>query len=125
MGLLGSIESAVSGAIGSLSATQLPGLINQHYPGGLDGLLKQLTASGYGQQVSSWLGHGPNDPIDTDDLRKALNNQQFRTLAEKLGLPADQVMGELAKSLPTAVDKQSPDGRLQPQIAPPDAAPKS
>lgn len=118
MSLLSSIESAVSGAIGSLSASQLPDLVNQHYPGGLDGLLKQLTASGYGQQVSSWLGHGPNDPIDTDDLRKALDNPQVRAMADKLGLPVDEVMNQLAKSLPAAVDKQSPDGQLQPQSAP-------
>ena len=113
MGLFDTIKGAVSGAVGSMTASQLPDLINQHYPGGLDGMLGQLQKSGYGQQVASWLGHGPNDPIDVDDLRGALDNEHVRQIADKLGLPADQVLGQLASALPQAVDKHSPDGQLQ------------
>lgn len=125
MGVFDSIKGAVSGALGSMSASELPGLIDQHYPGGLNGMLSQLQKSGYGQQVASWLGHGPNDPIDVNDLRTALDNQQVRQIAEKLGLPVDQVLSHIADALPGAVDKQSPQGQLQPRTDSGDVASNS
>lgn len=112
MGLFDSIKGAVGSALGSISASALPGIIEQAYPGGLSGLLQQLQQSGYGQQVQSWLGHGPNDPITADDLKGVLNNEHVKDIEAKLGIPADQVLAALAKALPDAVDKQSNEGNL-------------
>ncbi|GEP10461.1 YidB family protein [Methylobacterium gnaphalii] len=114
MSLFDSIKGSLGGVLGSTAAAALPGIIERVYPGGLQGVLNQLSQSGYGKQVNSWLGRGENQPITTDDLRNALNDPHTREIADKLGIPYDQVLDVLAKVLPQAVDQHSPDGQLQP-----------
>ena len=53
-----------------------------------------------------------------------LDNAQVRAIAEKLGLPADQLLALLAKALPEAVDEQSPDGTLQAPTPAPERTPE-
>ena len=113
MSLFDTIKESLGGVIGSAAASALPGVIERVFPGGLQGLLNQLSESGYGRQVNSWLGRGENEPITTQDLSNVLHNEQVRQIAEKLGIPADQVLDTLSKLLPQAVDQQSPDGQLQ------------
>ena len=114
MSLIDTITGVLNGPLGSAAVSALPGIIERLYPGGLQGLLNQLSQSGYGRQVNSWLGRGENQPITTDDLRNALNDQTTREVANKLGIPADQLLDILAKILPQAVDQHSPQGQLQP-----------
>ena len=109
MGILDSIK----GALGSVPVSALPGMIDKAYPGGLNGLLGQLQQTGYGRQVDSWLGHGPNEPITAQDLGKVLSNQQLQQMAQHLGIPADQILNKMSQILPAAVDQHSPDGQLQ------------
>jgi uncharacterized protein YidB (DUF937 family) len=114
MSFLDNLKGAVGGWLGDGGAAALPGLIQKFYPGGLSALLDQLSQSGLGQQVNSWLGRGPNEPISAEDLRAALDNEQIRQAAERLGVPVDALLEQLASDLPDAVDQQSPDGSLQP-----------
>ena len=118
MSLFDSIKSTLSGPLGSVAASALPGIIEKVYPGGLQGVLDHLSQSGYGRQVNSWLGRGENEPITTADLQAALNNEHTKEIAAKLGIPADQVLDILSKFLPQTVDQHSPEGQLQ---APPAA----
>ena len=108
-----SLLDSLSGPLEQMALKALPGIIQQVLPGGLNALLEQLRRSGYETQVNSWLGRGPNEPITSDDLRKALDNEQVRQMAQKLGIPMDQLFPTLAKALPETVDKHSPDGSLQ------------
>ncbi|GJE55658.1 MULTISPECIES: YidB family protein [Methylobacterium] len=113
MSIIDSIKGSLGGALGTAVASALPGIVEKVFPGGLQGLLNQLAQSGYGKQVNSWLGRGENQPITTDDLRNALNDSHTKEIAEKLGIPYDQVLETLAKLLPQAVDQHSPNGQLQ------------
>ena len=115
MGLFDTVKGAVGSLVGSVDPDQVTGAVNKVYPGGLPGLLKQLQESGYGAQVSSWLGHGPNNPIDGQDIQNVLGNDHLKQLEAHFGIPAGTVADVLAKALPTAVDKQSPNGQLEPQ----------
>lgn len=115
MGLFDTVKSAVGSLVGAVDPDQVTGAVNKVYPGGVSGLLKQLQESGYGAQVSSWLGHGPNDPIDGQDIQNVLGNDHLKQLEEHFGIPAGTVADVLAKALPAAVDKQSPGGQLEPQ----------
>ncbi|GJE11321.1 hypothetical protein FOHLNKBM_2363 [Methylobacterium longum] len=108
-----SLLDSLGGSLGQMALKALPGLIQQVLPGGLNALLDQLRRSGYESQVNSWLGRGPNAPITADDLRKVLDNEQVRQMAQKLGIPMDQLFPTLAEALPTVVDHHSPDGTLQ------------
>ena len=48
----------------------LSGLVSAE--GGLDGLLGKLRAAGLGDQVDSWIGPGPSQPIEPQQLSAAL-----------------------------------------------------
>ena len=112
MSLFDTLKSALGGSLGRAAVEALPGLIERVLPGGIQGLLTQLQNSGYAAQVNSWLGRGPNEPITADDLRRVMDNAQVRQIADKLGIPTDEVLAVLAKVLPAAVDQHSPDGTL-------------
>ena len=107
-----SLLNSLGGSLGQMALKALPGVIQQVLPGGLNALLDQLRRSGYENQVNSWLGRGPNEPITADDLRKVLDNEQIRQMAQKLGVPMDQLFPTLAEALPATVDHHSPDGTL-------------
>ena len=107
-----SLLDSLGGSLGQMALKALPGLVQQVLPGGLNALLDQLRRSGYESQVNSWLGRGPNEPITADDLRRVMDNAQVRQIADKLGIPTDEVLAVLAKVLPAAVDQHSPDGTL-------------
>jgi len=82
------------------------------------GLLQQLQKSGLGPQVSSWLGNGANLPISVDQLRAALGDDNVRQIAAQLGIPVDQILGQLSQHLPATIDKMSPNGTLEQQLGP-------
>ena len=86
--------------------------------GSIGGLLQQLQQSGLAAQVASWLGNGANLPVSVDQLKSALGDQHLRQLATQLGLPVDQLLGQLSQHLPGAVDRMSPNGTLEEQLGP-------
>jgi uncharacterized protein YidB (DUF937 family) len=127
-------EALVSDIFGSILGSALKGLAGQGGTGALSdilsqvlgktnlgsvgGLLQQLQQSGLGPQVASWLGNGQNLPVSADQLKSALGDQHLRQLATQLGLPVDQLLGELSQHLPGAVDHMSPNGTLEEQLGP-------
>ncbi|MDR4305614.1 DUF937 domain-containing protein [Chelatococcus sambhunathii] len=113
MSWLDQAKGGLGGPLGEAGRAALPGLIEKLLPGGLQSVLDQLSSSGLGQQVNSWLGRGSNQPITVEDLRNALSNEQVRAVAERLGLPVDQALEVLAGRLPEAVDQASPEGELK------------
>lgn len=110
--------SGIGSLIGDAAIAALPGILQRVFPGGVQGLLNQLSQSGFGKEVNSWLGRGENQPITTEDLRKVLASNQALVIAEKLGIPSDQALALLAKILPEAINQQSPNGTLQTPVAP-------
>jgi uncharacterized protein YidB (DUF937 family) len=82
---------------------------------GLGGLIKQFQQKGLGDAIDSWVNTGANKDISTRDVSEALPRDVVDELARRTGLTRDQVMGELAKMLPTAVDRLTPQGRLPTQ----------
>jgi uncharacterized protein YidB (DUF937 family) len=118
--LIGSVLKGMSGQqgeAGGLPAILAQVLANTDF-GSVGGLLQQLQKSGLGPQVASWLGNGANLPVSVDQLREALGNEQVRQLATSLGIPVDQLLGQLSQHLPAAVDHMSPNGTLEQQLGP-------
>jgi uncharacterized protein YidB (DUF937 family) len=118
--LIGSVLKGMSGQqgeAGGLSAILAQILANTDL-GSVGGLLQQLQKSGLGPQVASWLGNGANLPVSVDQLRAALGNEQVRQLATSLGIPVDQLLGQLSQHLPAAIDHMSPNGTLEQQLGP-------
>src|SRR5262249_28757054 len=117
-GLLDNLGSAFSGVFGQMEAAAVPALISSVLAktnlGDLNGLVAQLQQGGLGSQVASWLGNGAHLPINADQLRAALGNQQVQELAAHFGLPVDKALELLSAHLPSVVDSASPNGVLQP-----------
>jgi uncharacterized protein YidB (DUF937 family) len=88
----------------------LDSLLEEH-GGDLNKLVDKFESSGMGDKVKSWIGTGPNEPIEAHDIKKALG-REVSELAAKLGIGEDEAAEELAQKLPDAVDKATPNGAL-------------
>jgi uncharacterized protein YidB (DUF937 family) len=100
-GLLGGLGSLLGGA----SAGNI-------LRGGLGDLVDRLKQSGKGEAAESWVRVGPNQPIGPDELEQAIGPDVLATLSEKTGLSREELLSRLSRTLPEAVDKLTPEGRL-------------
>jgi uncharacterized protein YidB (DUF937 family) len=78
--------------------------------GGLGALVEQFTRTGHGDAINSWINQGPNKPLPPQQLAEALGPDTVEALQQETGLDRDEVLSELAETLPQAVDQLSPDG---------------
>ena len=68
---------------------------------------------GHGEAADSWVGHGANKQIGPSDLEKAIGPPDvLATLSQHTGLSREEILARLSKTLPEAVDKYTPDGRI-------------
>ena len=111
-GLLGSLTGSSGGGLGGLlsglGGVGAGGLLG----GGLGELVDQFTRNGQGQTVQSWVGTGTNAEIAPDQLEQAIGPDALNTLTQQTGMSRDELLSRLAKVLPEAVDKYTPDGSL-------------
>jgi len=80
--------------------------------GGLRDLVDAFKQAGHGDVADSWVGRGPNKQIAPSELEKAIGPQVLATLSEQTGLSREEILARLSKSLPEAVDKYTPEGRI-------------
>jgi uncharacterized protein YidB (DUF937 family) len=80
--------------------------------GGLGGLLEKLQNAGHGETVNSWVGSGPNKPIDPKQLGTALGPNAVGTAAQQAGISEQQLLSQLAAALPGIVDKLTANGSV-------------
>ncbi|MFI8363787.1 YidB family protein [Streptomyces sp. JL4002] len=104
--LLGSLMGGAGGAQGAGGA----GASNGGNP--LGGLLDMLTKSGLADQAQSWIGTGDNKPVSGAQIAEALPDQTLQQVAEQAGVTPQAAADQIAQTLPTAVDKLSPQGQL-------------
>jgi uncharacterized protein YidB (DUF937 family) len=79
---------------------------------GLGGLLKKLEQGGLGNATNSWVGSGQNQPVSPGQLGSALGPSIIKMLAQKSGLPEEELTKQLSQVLPGLVDKLTPNGRV-------------
>jgi len=80
--------------------------------GGIEGVLSKLQQAGLGATGQSWIGTGPNQPIDADSLTRALGHGQLGALAQSLGIHPQDAAGGLAQVLPEVIDHMTPGGQV-------------
>jgi uncharacterized protein YidB (DUF937 family) len=80
--------------------------------GGLSGLAEAFQQKGLGDIVSSWIGTGRNLPVSADQIQEVLGGDQIQSLAQKMGISAEDAGPKLAELLPGIVDKLTPDGQV-------------
>ncbi|OEJ31356.1 YidB family protein [Streptomyces subrutilus] len=106
--VLGSLLGALTGGGGAGGAQAPGGAANNP----LAGLLEMLTKSGLVDQAQSWVGTGQNQPVSADQIKEALPDGTLRKVAEQAGVTPDAAAAEIAQTLPTAVDKLTPNGSV-------------
>lgn len=105
--------AAASGASGGGLGGMLGGILGGGaLSTGLQDLLKQFQQAGHGDKADSWVSAGPNKPVSPQDLEQALGQERIDWLTRETGLSRDQLLTGLSQSLPQAVDKLTPDGKL-------------
>jgi uncharacterized protein YidB (DUF937 family) len=105
----GGIGDILKGGLGGVLGGGAAGSV---LSGGLNDLLKQFQEAGHGDAANSWVGHGPNKQISSNDLAKALGSDQVETLMDHSGLSREDLLASLSEHLPELVNQLTPDGRL-------------
>lgn len=125
MGLLDSVLGTMMGnpqrdlgttAQGPIGATALIGIVGAllERNGGLQGLANKFSQAGHADKFASWVSTGENRPISPDQVHQALGSDQISALASKFGIDPSHASQLLAQVLPTAVDKLTPQGQIDP-----------
>ncbi|MER5775316.1 YidB family protein [Streptomyces sp. NPDC002039] len=106
--ILGALLGALTGGGGGGGGAQAAG------GGGnpLGGLMDMLTKSGLVDQAQSWVGTGENKAVTGAQIAEALPNETLQKVAEQTGVSPEHAADQIARSLPQAVDKLTPDGSL-------------
>jgi uncharacterized protein YidB (DUF937 family) len=100
-GLLGGLAGGTGGA-------GLGGLLG----GGLSEMSNRFRQNGHGETVDSWVGTGPNRDVAPRDLEQAIGPDVLEELTQQTGLSRDELLSRLARELPEAVNRYTPQGRL-------------
>ena len=113
----GQLDNASGGTLGRASTqAQNPLLLMAlqllQQNGGLQGILARLQQAGYGQQAQSWIGTGPNLPIDPRVLQQVFGQGQLGQIAQQLGISPEQAPDGVAQMLPQVVDQMTPTGQM-------------
>jgi len=117
--LFDSVMSGVAkGLVNGLDPAKIPDLeqkyLRQTELRSIPGLLKRLQEGGLDAEVKSWLGAGKNLPVTPSQLRAAIGERAMKQLANAIGLPVTQVLFYMADLLPSAVERMSSRGMLEP-----------
>ncbi|MGW4724475.1 YidB family protein [Streptomyces sp. NPDC004291] len=112
-GILGSLLGALAGGqTGQGAQSGAAGASAGAAGSPLGGLLDLLTKSGLLDQAQSWIGTGENKSVSGAQIAQALPDDTLRKVADDAGVSTEEAADRIARSLPQAVDKLTPDGSL-------------
>jgi len=108
-GQLAGQQAGLGGLLAGLGgAGGLGGMLS----GGLGELFDQFKQNGHSETVDSWVKTGPNKPISPPQLEQAIGPDVLDALVKQTGLSRQDLLARLSRTLPEAVDKYTPEGRL-------------
>jgi uncharacterized protein YidB (DUF937 family) len=80
--------------------------------GALGALVSRFQQKGFGPQVGSWVDEGVNTPIEPHQMSEALGPNVLNELQQRTGMSREQLLAELARELPQAINAATPEGRV-------------
>lgn len=80
--------------------------------GGMGGVLDRFRQKGFGPQAQSWISTGQNDGIDERAVEQVVGQGELQQMAQRLGVPEQEVAQAFAEIMPEMVDKLTPEGQL-------------
>jgi uncharacterized protein YidB (DUF937 family) len=101
------------GGAGSVDKDQVTNATKQliEDEGGVNGLLDKLKQSGLREQADSWVATGENKPVDPEQLKQALGDEELGAVSQKSGLDIGKLAPMLAVFLPMVIDQLTPGGQ--------------
>jgi uncharacterized protein YidB (DUF937 family) len=100
------------GLLGSLGGLLGAGGVGAVLNNGLGELVDRFNQAGQGQKADSWVRQGPNEDVAPNELEQALGPQVVDAIARQTGLSRADLLERLSRVLPEAVDRYTPEGRL-------------
>ena len=79
---------------------------------GLSDMVGAFNRSGLGDVMSSWIGGGPNKPVDPGALASALGPDVIGQFARQAGIGHGDASSVLAQLLPEVVNHMTPQGKV-------------
>ena len=79
---------------------------------GLSELLARFTNPVQAAKAQSWVDTGPNGELGPDDLAEVLDDETLAELTQKTGLSRSDLLARLSATLPDAVNRMTPKGRI-------------
>jgi len=101
-----------SPAAGKAATTPASSSASLASSGSLATLLNQFRRIGAGESVGSWIGQGPNKPLQQHQIREVIDTETLHELSQHTGLDKEELVERIARELPEVVDRLTPDGRL-------------
>ena len=83
--------------------------------GGMNAVLDKFRQKGMARQTNSWVSTGENEDIDERSVQQVVGQDELRDMAQRLGVPEEEVTQAFAEIMPEMVDKLSPDGQVPQQ----------
>ncbi|PPC81220.1 MAG: hypothetical protein CTY38_09400 [Methylotenera sp.] len=114
MGLFDSLAGAVLGNVGGDKGAMLQiamDLFKQN--GGLEGILAKFNEAGFAEQAASWVSQGNNLPISAEQIIEVLGRDSIAGIGQKLTMSPSDISVKIAEYLPQAIDKMTPNGKLE------------
>lgn len=117
----GALGGGGGGGLGSILGGILGGggggrrlVDDPHAQAGVGALVDQFERHGQGDSINQWVSTGPNPPVTPQQLEQGLGPQVVNQLVGASGgMNKDELMGELSRMLPAAIDQLTPEGRVQ------------
>jgi uncharacterized protein YidB (DUF937 family) len=118
MGLLDSVMGVLGKAGGKGGGKDVMSQLSTMLTGkggdgqGLSRLIEQFKGAGLGDKAASWIGKGDNQPLAPDEVEKAIGPDRLATMSKQTGQSVGSLKDQLAKMIPEAVNKLTPNGKL-------------
>ena len=84
------------------------GVIGALLTGGMMDLVDQFRGAGKADAIDSWVNHGPNKAVSSQELSKVLTEEQVAFLTQRTGLSREELLSGLSERLPQVVDQLTP-----------------
>ena len=105
----GEAQAANSGLAGTLPQLLMAAIAHE---GGIGGLMQKFQSAGMGDTIASWVGTGANQPVSPAALQQVLDPATVQAIAEKTGLPIEQLLAQASQHLPQMIDGLTPNGQI-------------
>lgn len=112
----GGVTRGAGGGRGALLVMLLPFAMRWvQKNGGMQAVLERFRQKGYGGQAQSWVATGANQDVTPNAVEDVVGQSELQQMAQRLGMPEQDVASAFAEIFPEMVDKLTPDGSVPAQ----------